>query len=393
MFPKSARRHPTHERVGQVVNGVRLWNNEPAAYAFFAALGSNWNHFTGCNVCHTYRLSPYDPQHFTRLSNLTAVSHSLWRFTDFAPVEAALQRRAFELYRYKGTSGNVPPRPLFYPDDWSGPLSPDDPARTVRALKRLRAEHPGFWQYTPRRLPPSARFAPSVAPASPLRWLSAEEREGLSGPAPLSVLPGARNLEAEFWREAHRFGRTTAFLVGLVVRHAYFAPPRVVALVANPFPLARRVLPYSNEKPRQVVDGVTLTTNMAAADALTAALGRAIHSVRGGNVDHVWVGAPVLPAHFCHLGGLVLVPFAFASLVDAPPIRGLLARHLYERTGYAGPSRKAPPPSRLVPRDWPETVNLTRAQEDAAIAKLMRMRATRPGYYPAKPSARPRGRP
>jgi len=84
------------------------------------------------------------------------------------------------------------------------------------------------------------------------------------------------------------------------------------------------------------------------------------------------------------LGGLVLVPEACSSLVDAPAMRRLLQRRLYERTGYTGPDGAVPPPSPLAPDGWPELGGLTPVAEDRIIAKLQRFARERPGYYPSR---------
>ena len=118
---KAAPEHNT-QKVGDVVEGIRLTDNKPAAYAFFAALGSSWNHFSGADVCHIWPGTAFDPNHFTRLADLAGISRTLWRFTDWEPVEAAFKRRAFELYGYRGPAGVAPPKPREYLSQWEEPV-------------------------------------------------------------------------------------------------------------------------------------------------------------------------------------------------------------------------------------------------------------------------------
>lgn len=97
--------------------------------------------------------------------------------------------------------------------------------------------------------------------------------------------------------------------------------------------LARRAHLRKGEKSGQIVDGITRITNTAAIRSILMAVGKPIATTRGANADHAWADAPYDPAHFTPLAGIVLVPMALSSLVDATPIRALLHRHIYERCG------------------------------------------------------------
>ncbi len=102
----------------------------------------------------------------------------------------------------------------------------------------------------------------------------------------------------------------------------------------------------------------------------------------------------LLPAHNAHLGGLVLLPLSLSSLADAPLVRAILQRRLFERTGYTGPHRVEPPRSAWTPKPWPETVVLSVAVEGHVISRLKSYRRTRPQYYqkwrPGGPGRPPR---
>jgi len=365
VFPKTARNVFGHQRQGEVVGGIRYWSNQPAMYAFFAAMGKDSGWFSNFNICHIYPGSVGHPRHFTDLRNLAMVSRTFWRFADWMRLMEVLQRRSFELFNYRGPAGQEPPVPAHYPTGWADPEPLEDPAQIRRTLDHLRKTRPMY-------VHPSSRGAGG--------------EEFLEGEG-VAKRPGARDIDAEFWQRCAANPSELALFRDWVVRHSYFAPPSIVKRTPNPFDACRRARASVGERPRQVVDGVVLAPVAAASDAMAMALGRATASIRGGNVDHAWAQAPQLPAHFCHLGGLVLVPQPFSSLVDAPPIRGLLQRHLFDRTGYCGPAGTAPPPSGLMPDEWPETVHLTAQREARAIALLERVHRDRPSYYRSRGAA------
>jgi hypothetical protein len=327
---------------------IRLWGAQPPKEALLRALGVGEDALSKFAVCHIYPDSAGNPRHFTHLGNLVIVPRTLAAFTDWGNVEAVLQRRSFDLSGYRGPPRRPPPEPPHYPRSWSAPWEPADLARTVAELRRLRAERPTWVR--------AKRPPPAVRPPE-----------------------GARSLDDEFWASVG--GTTTSMFARWVVRHGQFAPASVVAAVPNPFPRCRRIHFGSGERQRDFKDGVFLATNTAAADALFVAIGERLRSTLGGNVNHPWREAPYLPAHFCHLGGLVLVPGAMSSLVDAEPLRALLKRQMFERTGYGGPRGEEPDRSALMPRKWPETVHLSSEQEARALRMLERYRKERPGYY------------
>jgi hypothetical protein len=349
VFPKSARRVGYRHYMGEVVGGIRLWANQPATEAFFAAIDSRFTHFVGAAVCHVYPNSPQLPLHFTRLANLFVVPAPLATLTEWEPVLTALKWRAFELFGYRGPSNQTPVRPPMLPSSWQGPtqLSATRLAAVLGKLRVLRKIRP-MW------------YAPTK-----------------QNPAPESVLPvrkieHARRLEQEFIAMLDRSPAIRNMLITWIVRHSYFAPLGVVKAIPNPAPWARRDRRWRKEKPGDRDGKVIIRSNNLPKRAILVALGAPVTHTHGAVVDHAWKDAPFLEAHFCALGGLVLVPQAFSSIVDLDPIRAVLQRHMFERTGYTGPPGTPPPLPAWMPAEWPENRQLSRAQEIHAIKMLKR---------------------
>ena len=357
VFPKTARAVKGRGRQGQVVDGVRLWANQPAQDAFYGALGSTARHFKGAALCHIYPRSPQDPLHFTRLSDLVAVPASLGAFTEGPPGLAVLKRRAYELYGYRGPQSKIPPTPPICPAAWAPPVLLPAALRTqtVARLRHWRATRPMY--STPRR------------------------GQGPRRLAPLRKLESTRGLEADFWREVTATPASLAALVSLFVRYARFAPPSIAAEVPNPFPLTRRARRWQGERPGTIVGGIGLEFGQAPGMALLVTVGLPASRTVGEVVDHPWQGAAFLPAHNCRLAGLVLLPRSLSTLADSAPIRALLQRRLFERTGYAGPAGREPRRPAFYPDAWPETVHLSPAREAHAIKILRRNLKERPQYY------------
>lgn len=378
VFPKTARGHLGSYRTGEVRDGITLWENQPAKYAFFAAIGATERDFANFAVCHVWPGSTGDPRHFTRLANLVVVPRTLWRFTDWGPVQGILQFRSFDLSGFAGPRGSAAAQPEAYPDAWREPETPSDPLAVVQYLRQLRASSPLF-----KKLPGSATprsTLPSLRPGEQ-RWSPADWMPNFEPYPPAIKRPDARDLDAEAWNVWRTDRKFLGAFRAWIVRHSYFADRRVTSIVENPFPACRRLRLGKKERRGEVVEGITLASNTAAADALLVAIQKPIRTSLGGNVNHAWRDAPQLPAHFCNLRGLVLVPAALASLVDAEPINAMLKRRLFERTGYAGPDGRTPPKPTGFPDEWPETVELTRRQQERAIRMLERYRRERPGYY------------
>src|SRR5882762_7127262 len=140
LFTKTARVVTGKNRVGDVVDGIRLWSNQPPKEAVFRAMGLVYQKFRGATVCHVYPGSPRLPGHYTRLANLFVIATPLAAFTEWDPIFAAVRWRAFELYGYRGPSGRPPQRPALLPSRWASPapMAPDRLASIVAWLEYTR---------------------------------------------------------------------------------------------------------------------------------------------------------------------------------------------------------------------------------------------------------------
>ncbi len=97
VYPK-ARRTRGKEIRGQIIDGVRLWYNEPAQKAFWLALDKNKEQIKKSYVCHIYDGSVWDPAHFTNLANMTALPKCLQSLSEWKPVAEVLKYHAYKIY-------------------------------------------------------------------------------------------------------------------------------------------------------------------------------------------------------------------------------------------------------------------------------------------------------
>jgi hypothetical protein len=116
------------EKPGLRPDGIRLDSNNYAGGALRTAIGLPKEAITGYEACHIWPDTCYDLRYHTVLANLVLVPAPLASLTDHAPdVMAALQYRAFDLYRFHPTEVPPPPCPVHYPAQWNDPVEP--PAR------------------------------------------------------------------------------------------------------------------------------------------------------------------------------------------------------------------------------------------------------------------------
>ena len=95
VFPKTRRARPKEQK-RSVIDGVSVWANEPASKAFWTAYGSHPATHTPSDyrnfvLCHIYEGSAHDPEHFTRLANLTVFPKCLESFSEWDPVRDVLK--------------------------------------------------------------------------------------------------------------------------------------------------------------------------------------------------------------------------------------------------------------------------------------------------------------
>jgi len=118
VYPQTRRKKGIKEKRGELVDGIRLWDNQPASCAFWAALGRDRSKIKNFYVCHIYEESVWDPNHFTNLANLTAFPRCLQSLSEWPPVRNLLKYHSFKAFGYRGTRSIDPPCPKYYPIIW-----------------------------------------------------------------------------------------------------------------------------------------------------------------------------------------------------------------------------------------------------------------------------------
>lgn len=151
VFPRT-RRLRSGEEKRSVVDGVAVWANEPASYAFWKAFGADPTPYSPRKyrnfvLCHIYEGSAYDSSHFTNLANLTVFPRCLESFSEWTPIRAVLEWHSYKLYGYTGPKGVVPAEPSYYPSFWSGvsDLEPQEVHRLATRLRELGTSRPTFY--------------------------------------------------------------------------------------------------------------------------------------------------------------------------------------------------------------------------------------------------------
>jgi hypothetical protein len=146
VYPATRRKTGKNETRRQVVNGIKLWENQPARDAFWAAYGLPSRRVKNYVVCHIYEDSAHLPKHFTNLANLVVVPRSLASFTEFNPVRDVLKWHSYVCYGYRGPESAVPEKPPYYPQYWPGEAkhAEEDIESTVARLEKYRKDRPGY---------------------------------------------------------------------------------------------------------------------------------------------------------------------------------------------------------------------------------------------------------
>jgi hypothetical protein len=146
VYPRTRRKKGITEKRGQIVNGIRFWDNQPASYAFWMALGKDRKNVSNFYVCHIYEESVWDPNHFTNLANLTAFPKCLQSLSEWNPVREVLKYHSFKVFGYEGPKSIEPPCPKYYPLIWRhhGDLSLKEFESVIVRLKEQKARRPQF---------------------------------------------------------------------------------------------------------------------------------------------------------------------------------------------------------------------------------------------------------
>lgn len=146
VYPQTRRKKGIKEKREEVVDGVRLWDNQPASHAFWMAVGEDRRTVVNFYVCHIYEGSVWDPNHFTNLANLTAFPKCLQSLSEWRPVRELLKYHSFKSFGYKGLKGVEPLKPKYYPLVWShhGTPSAKEFEKIMGKLKEQRSKRPQF---------------------------------------------------------------------------------------------------------------------------------------------------------------------------------------------------------------------------------------------------------
>jgi len=146
VYPRTRRTRGTKEKRGEVVDGVCLWDNQPANHAFWLALGENTRRVKNFFVCHIHEASVWNPFHFTNLANLTAFPRSLQSLSEWGPVRALLKYHSFKSYDYEGPMRIEPAKPTYYPPHWRHQVDPppQELATLIRKLREQLERRPQF---------------------------------------------------------------------------------------------------------------------------------------------------------------------------------------------------------------------------------------------------------
>jgi hypothetical protein len=125
LYPHTRRYKPHTEKVGMIVDGVRLDNNNYANQAIKVAIGVDRSQLIGFETCHIWPNTCYDERFHTAIANLVLLPRAIASLSDYDPeVQAALQYRAYELYDWYPAGEALPVRPTTYPDFWREPFAP-----------------------------------------------------------------------------------------------------------------------------------------------------------------------------------------------------------------------------------------------------------------------------
>ncbi len=145
VFPRTVRRSGKQKR-GDVDSGNTIWNNEPAKWAFWNAMGLNYSGLKNSYICHIYEGSVSKPEHFTNLANMVAFPRAIQSLSEWHPINEILKYRSYKLYNYIGPDNQIPVKPdqydrfVFRTID----LSDDDKGRIIERLLKAKDTKPWY---------------------------------------------------------------------------------------------------------------------------------------------------------------------------------------------------------------------------------------------------------
>ena len=125
-FYPNVRRAKKGEGIETLVGGVRLDGNTYANYAIKYAIGippKSEGKIIGFETCHIWPLTCYDEKYHTAIPNLVLLPAPLASLTDHdSEIQAILQYRSFELYKWIPNGKQRPQKPENYPTCWRRPF-------------------------------------------------------------------------------------------------------------------------------------------------------------------------------------------------------------------------------------------------------------------------------
>ena len=146
IYPKTRRKKGGNEKRDQIIDGIRLWDNQPASTALWLAMGKTTKEIKNFFVCHIYEESVWLPDHFTNLANITAFPKSLQSLSEWKPISDVLKYHSYKIYGYKGPKNEIPSTPKYYPESWRYIDNPNqhDLEMIVKKLKDQAYRRPTY---------------------------------------------------------------------------------------------------------------------------------------------------------------------------------------------------------------------------------------------------------
>jgi hypothetical protein len=126
------------EKKGGRTGGIRLDDNTYANYAIKKAIGLHRSkNLIGFATCHIWPRTCYDEKYHTAMPNLVLLPAALASLTDHnSEIQALLQYRSFELYKWVPEGELRPPKPKSYPTCWRPPQ--EFTAKIDKAIRNRR---------------------------------------------------------------------------------------------------------------------------------------------------------------------------------------------------------------------------------------------------------------
>lgn len=143
VYPLTRRKSGMREKRNTMVNGLRVWDNQPPRYALRIAL--DHMQVKGVCACHIHQGTVHDSKYFSHLGNLVELPKDFAGLSELPCVNEVLKYRSYELYGLKDLDGKAPSKPAYYPTKWrSYEVAPEEIEARVKKLERQKQTRPGF---------------------------------------------------------------------------------------------------------------------------------------------------------------------------------------------------------------------------------------------------------